>query len=137
MPRLKPKNNYITTTDTKWCSQRELTTYSFQPYLTIPVRSSTSGRLMPPARFRWPKAVLVASIETCNNKPQSEPLNIISSLCRYLHHTAYQRKCDIGKWPRMHRPWKPSKSEIGANWSARRPATNVKAKTKGQVQHHH
>ena len=128
MPRLKPKANSNTTTTTSCGSQRELTYYSFQPYLTTPMRSSTSGRLMPPARSRWPIAMLVPPIEICNNKPQSVPLNIISSLCRYSQHTQYQRKGDIGKWPRMHRPWKPSKSEIGTNWSARRTATDVKAK---------
>ena len=89
MPRQTPKINYHTTIDTKWCSQRELTSYSFHPCLTIPVRSSTSGRSMPPARSRWPIAVLIPSIESCNNKPQSVPLNIMSSLCRYVHHTAY------------------------------------------------
>ena len=128
MPKRKPKANFHTNTNTNCGSQHELTFYSFQPYLTIPAQSSTSGRLMPPARSRWPIAVLVPSVEICNNKPQSVPLNNMSSLCRYLQHTAYQRKRDIGKWSRMRRPRKPSKSEIGTNWSARRTATDVKAK---------
>ena len=64
MPRLKPKINFHTTTDTKWCSQRELTPYSFQSFPTIPVRSSAPGRLMSPARFTWPIALLAPSIET-------------------------------------------------------------------------
>ena len=115
MSRLKPKANSNTTNTTSCGSQRELTCYSFQPYLIIPVRSSTSGRLMPPARSRWPIAVLVPSIEKCNNKPQSVALNNISSLCRFLQHTENQRKREIGKWPRMHRPRKPSKSEYGTN----------------------
>ena len=136
MPRLKPIANFHTATTTNCGSQRELTAYSFQSCLTIPIRSFTTGRLMPPARSRWPIAVLVPSIEICNNKPQSLPLNNFSSLCRYLQHTEYQRKCDIGKWPWMHRPRKPSKLGIGANWSARWIATDVKAKTKGQLPHH-
>ena len=106
-------------------------------FRSVPVRSSTSGRLMPPARSRWRIAVLIPSIEICNNKPQSVPLNTISSLCRYLQPTAYQRKCDIGKWPRMNRPRKPTQAEIGTNWSARRTATDAKAKTEGQLPHHH
>ena len=64
MPRLNPKNNYHTTTDTKWCPQRELTNYSFQPFLTSPVRPPTPVRLMAPTRSRWPKALLVPSVET-------------------------------------------------------------------------
>ena len=137
MSRLKPKANSNTTTTTNCWSQRELTPYLFQPYLTAPIRSSTSGRLIQPARSRWPIAVLVPSIEICNNKPQSVPLNNFSSLCHYLQHTGYQRKREIGKWPRMHRPRKLSKSELGTNWSARRAATDAKANTKVQVQHHH
>ena len=137
MPRLKPKANSNTTTTTNCGSQRELTPYAFQPILTIAVRSSTSGRLMPTARSKWPIAVLVASIEICNNKPQPSPLNNIGSLCRYVQHTKYHRKYDIGKWPRMHRPRKPSKSEIGTNWSARRTAIGVKDKTKDLIPHHH
>ena len=78
MSRLEPKANSHTTTNTNCGSQSELTPYSFHPYLTIPVRSSTCGRLMPPARSRWPIAVLIPSIEICNNKPQSVPLNTIS-----------------------------------------------------------
>ena len=113
MTRLKPKANSHTTTNTNCGSQRELAHYSFQPFLTIPVPSSTSGRLVSLARSRWPIALLVPSIEICNNKSQSVPLNNISSLCRYLQHTEYQRKRDIDKWPRMHRPRKPTKSEIG------------------------
>ena len=131
MPRLKPiANRHVnthTTTNTNCGSQRELTRYSFQPHMTIPVQSSTSGRLMPPARSTWPIAVLIPYIEICNNKSQSVPLNNISSLCRYLQHTAYQSKRDLGKWQRVHCPRKPSKSEIGTNWSARRTATDVKA----------
>ena len=119
MSRLTTKVNYHTTTNTNCGSQRELTSYSFQPYLTIPVRLSTSGRLMPPARSRWQIALLVAPIEICNHRPQSVPLSNISSLCRYLQHAPDQRKLEIGKWPRMHRPRKPSKSEIGTNWCAK------------------
>ena len=78
MLRLKPKANLHSTTNTNCGSQRELTAYSFQPYLTAPVRSSTSGRLMPPARSRWPKAVLVSSNGICHNKTQSVPSNTIS-----------------------------------------------------------
>ena len=110
MPRLTPKSKFNTTTTMNCRSQRELTHYSFKPYLTIPVRASTSGRLIRPARSRWPKAMLVPYIEICNNRPQPVPRNNFSSLCRYLQHTQYQRKCDIGKWPRMHRPQKQSKS---------------------------
>ena len=137
MQRLKPKANSHTTTTTNCGSQRKLTDYSFQPYLTISIRSSTSGRLMPPARSTWPKAMLIPSIEICSITPQSVPLNNISSLCRYSQHSEYQRKCDIGKWPRMHRPRKPTKSEIGTNWSSRRAATDVKAKPKEQLPYHH
>ena len=64
MPRLNPKINYHTATDTKWCSQRELTVYSFQPCLTVPVISPTPARIMTPARSRWPIALLVPSIES-------------------------------------------------------------------------
>ena len=89
MHRLNPKNNFHTATNTKWCSQRELTFYSFQPCLTIPVQSSTSGRLMAPARSRWPIALLVPSIEACNPKSQSVPLNIISfTMPLFTTHTA-------------------------------------------------
>ena len=137
MSMLKPQANSHTITNTSCGSHRELTSYSFQPFSTIPVRSSTSSKLMASARSTWPKALLVPSIEPCNLKSQSVPLNIISILCRYSQRTKYQRKCDIGRRPQMQRPRKPSKSEIGTNWSARRAATDAKAKTKGQLPHHH
>ena len=64
LPRLTPNNNFHTATNTKWCSQRELTRYSFQPLLSIPVRPLTRfRRLMAPARSRWPTALRVPSIE--------------------------------------------------------------------------
>ena len=138
MPRLKPKNNFHTSTDIKCCSQRELTNYSFQPFLTVPVRSSTSDRLVSPARFTWPLALPVPSIESCIHKSQSAPLNIISASCRYSQHTQYQRKYDIGKWRRMHRSRTPTKSESGTPWLARRAATDYsKAKSKEQLLHRH
>ena len=137
--RLIPKanSNSNTTTTTNCGSQRELTPYSFQPYLTIRIRPSTPGILMPPARSRWPIAVLGPSIGICNKKPQSVPLNNFSSLCRYSQHTEYQWKCDLGKWPLIHRPRRPTQAEIGTNWSARRAAADVKAKRKGRFPHHH
>ena len=54
---IKPTADFDTTTCLFCGWLRGLTASSFQPYLTIPVRLCTAGRLMPPARSRWPIAV--------------------------------------------------------------------------------
>ena len=138
MPRLKPKANLHTTTNTSCGSQRELTPYSFQPYLAIHIRSSTSGRLMPPARSRRPIAVLVPSIgsyaPTSHNQYRSTTL-VHGDAISNTQSTKGSATLANGHGCIVRRNQRNRKSE--QTWSARRTATDVKAKTKGQLPQHH